>query len=77
MSSGVEAKAKPKEALVHVNVRIPRHVLDYFKQQSNYTGAIRTVLMEHVNKADNEGVTQVTLDQQRWQDILAEENEND
>tara|TARA_R100000951_G_scaffold28438_1_gene24403 strand:+ start:3618 stop:3824 length:207 start_codon:yes stop_codon:yes gene_type:complete len=47
--------------------------VDYFKEFPSYTKEMRRVLEEHVNKADNEGATQVAVDQQRWQDILAED----
>jgi len=66
-----------KPAMLHVNVRLPQYVLDYFKEFPNYTKEMRRVLEEHVNKADKEGATQVARDQQRWQDIVAEENDDD
>tara|TARA_R100001086_G_scaffold16786_4_gene8242 strand:- start:4814 stop:5101 length:288 start_codon:yes stop_codon:yes gene_type:complete len=62
-----------KPAMLHVNVRLPQYVLDYFKEFPSYTKEMRRVLEEHVNKADKEGATQVALDQPRWQDILAED----
>ena len=62
-----------KPAMLHVNVRLPQYVLDYFKEFPSYTIEIRKVLEEHVNQADKEGATQVALDQPRWQDILAED----
>ena len=39
-----------KEAMVHVNVRLPVEVLDYFMQYNNYTKAIRTVLEQYVEQ---------------------------
>lgn len=66
-----------KPAMLHVNVRLPQYVLDYFKEFPSYTKEMRRVLEEHVNKADKEGATQVALDQPRWQDIMAEENNDD
>jgi hypothetical protein len=62
-----------KPSMIHTNVRLPQYVLDYFKEFPSYTKEIRKVLEEHVNQADKEGATQVALDQQRWQDILAED----
>ena len=56
--------------MLHVNVRLPQDVLDYFKEFPSYTKEMRRVLEEHVNKADKEGATQVALDQPRWQDIM-------
>ena len=61
-----------KPSMLHTNVRLPQYVVDYFKEFPSYTKEMRRVLEEHVNKADNEGATQVALDQQRWQDILAD-----
>jgi hypothetical protein len=66
-----------KPAMIHINMRLPKHVVEHFKELPNYTTEIRKVLVEYVNKLDNEGATQVTLDQQRWQDVLAEENEDE
>ena len=37
-----------RPALAHVNVRIPIWVLDYYRQQQNYTKAMREVLTMHV-----------------------------
>jgi hypothetical protein len=36
--------------MVHVNVRLPVEVLDYFMQYNNYTKAIRTVLEQYVEQ---------------------------
>lgn len=38
-------------AMVHVNVRLPGYVLDYYKQFPSYTKAIRDVLEQHVREA--------------------------
>ena len=40
-----------KEAMVHVNVRLPVYVLEYFMQHNNYTKAIRAALEQHVAQA--------------------------
>lgn len=37
-----------KPALVHVNLRVPAWVVEHYKQQPNYTGAMRDVLVQHV-----------------------------
>jgi hypothetical protein len=42
---------KNEGAMVHVNVRLPQHVVDYFKQFPNYTKAIRDALEQHVREA--------------------------
>lgn len=36
--------------MVHVNVRLPVEVLDYFMQYNNYTKAIRSVLEQYVQQ---------------------------
>lgn len=66
-----------KPSMLHTNVRLPKYVVDYFKEFPSYTKEIRRVLEEHVTQVDNEGATRVALDQQRWQDILAEEDDDD
>jgi len=65
-----------KPSMLHTNVRLPEYVVSYFKEFPSYTKEIRRVLEEHVTQVDNEGATRVALDQQRWQDILAEENDD-
>lgn len=40
-----------KEAMVHVNVRLPVYVLEYFMQHNNYTKAIRAALEQYVAQA--------------------------
>ena len=62
-----------KPAMIHINMRLPQYVVDYLKEFPSYTKEMRKVLEEHVNQADKEGATRVALDQQRWQDILAED----
>ncbi len=39
-----------KPALVHVNLRLPSWVVDYFKEQPNYTSAMREVLTIHAQE---------------------------
>jgi|TARA_Y100000034_G_C6841239_1_gene380652 hypothetical protein len=60
--------------MLHVNVRLPQYVVDHFKEYPGYTREIRRVLETHVKETE---ATQVALHQQRWQDILAEENEDE
>jgi hypothetical protein len=43
-----------KVAMVHVNVRLPVYVLEYFQQYPNYTKSIRKVLEQHVHEAQDE-----------------------
>ena len=37
-----------KPALVHVNIRLPVWVVDFYKDKPNYTRAMREVLTVHV-----------------------------
>jgi len=38
-----------KPALVHVNIRVPQEVLDYYKEWPSYTKIMRTVLTNYAN----------------------------
>ena len=38
------------QALQHVNVRLPRYVVEYFKRSTHYTAQIRKVLQDHAEK---------------------------
>ena len=66
-----------KPARVHINVRLPQYVVDHFKRFPSYTKEIRSVLEMYVKEVEETEATQVALNQQRWQDILAEENDNE
>jgi hypothetical protein len=66
-----------KDAMLHVNVRLPQYVVDHFKESPSYTQEIRRVLETHVNETQDTGTTKVALYHQRWQDILAEENKDE
>jgi len=50
MNSTVRRRGKGnKLAMVHINVRLPEHVVGYFKEHySSYTAEIRNVLEAHV-----------------------------
>ena len=37
-----------KPAMVHVNLRIPTEVLEYYKTLPNHTGKMRDVLTQHM-----------------------------
>lgn len=39
-----------RPALAHVNVRVPQWVLDFYKQEANYTKAMREVLTRHAQE---------------------------
>ena len=43
-----------KEAMVHVNLRLPIHVLAYFQQLPNYTVEMRKVLEGYVKQQDRD-----------------------
>jgi|DEB0MinimDraft_10_1074344.scaffolds.fasta_scaffold00938_5 hypothetical protein len=53
----VERKqAERKEPLVHVNMRLPREVVDFYKQEPNYTKAMREALARvmHMRMKEND-----------------------
>jgi hypothetical protein len=66
-----------KDAMLHINVRLPQYVVDHFKRFPSYTKEIRSVLEMYVKEVEETEATQVALNQQRWQDILAEENDDE
>lgn len=39
-------------ALIHVNVRLPAEVLDFYKRYPSYTGKMREVLIEHKERTE-------------------------
>ena len=41
-----KALAARKEPLVHVNMRLPQEVVDFYKQEPNYTKAMREALVK-------------------------------
>lgn len=43
-----------KEAMIHVNLRLPVEILEYYKQFPSYTIAMRDVLKEHVKQQEGE-----------------------
>lgn len=49
----VRGKGK-KEAMIHVNLRLPVKVLEYYKQFPSYTIAMRDVLNKHVKQQGGE-----------------------
>ena len=49
-----------KEAMEKINVRLPKYVVEYFKQYANYTGAVRAALVEHVNNKQRENDDETT-----------------
>ena len=66
-----------KPAMVLTNIRLPRPVVDYFKEFPNFSVEIRKVLTAHVESDSTCVAEQTAINQQRWQDILAEENEDE
>ena len=66
-----------KDAMLHINVRLPKDVVEHFKEFPSYTKEMRRVLEAHVKEAEREVARKVAINQQRWQDILAEENDDE
>ena len=46
-----------KPALIHVNVRLPPWVLEYYKSQPNYTKVMRDVLIIYAQENQTETPT--------------------
>ena len=44
--------SKPEGPMTHINLRLPQYVVDYFRQYSSYTKAMRDVLEQHVIDVD-------------------------
>ena len=65
-----------KPAMVLTTIRLPKQVVEYFKEFTNFSVEIRKVLTAHVERDDSHIVKQTAINQQRWQDILAEENDD-
>lgn len=63
--------------MVKINLRLRKDTLAYFQEQPNLSNAIRKVLEGHVARAHDNEAAQIITNQQRWQDILAEENEDE
>ena len=62
MTEGRRSRGKGvKDAMVHVNVRLPKKIVDHFKRFPSYTKEIRRVLEEHVNNGYDEGTSQTAL----------------
>ena len=66
-----------KPAMVLTTIRLPKQVVEYFKEFTNFSVEIRKVLTAHVERDDSHIVKQTAINQQRGQDILAEENEDE
>ena len=54
-----------KKLLVKINVRIPEEVLAHFKQFPNYTKAVRSALVEHVERIENQTKLEKQYEQTR------------
>jgi hypothetical protein len=39
-----------KPALVHINLRLPEWVVEFYREQPNYTGTMREVLTIHAQE---------------------------
>ena len=63
--------------MVKINLRMREDTLAYFQEMPNRSNAIRKVLEGHVTRAQANDAAQSITNQQRWQDILAEENDNE
>ena len=62
-----------KPAMVLTTIRLPKQVVEYFKEFTNFSVEIRKVLTAHVEREDSHAVQQTAINQQRLQNIIAEE----
>lgn len=49
----VRGKGK-NPAMVHVNLRIPEEVLEFYKRFPSYTGKMREVLVEYAQRTESQ-----------------------
>ena len=63
--------------MVKINLRMRKDTLAYFQEMPNLSNAIREVLEGHVARAHANDTAQSITNQQRWQDILAEEKDDE
>tara|TARA_R100000935_G_C2753258_1_gene130571 strand:+ start:210 stop:410 length:201 start_codon:yes stop_codon:yes gene_type:complete len=63
--------------MVKINLRLREDTLAYFQEMPNLSNAIRKVLEGHVTRVQANDAAQTITNQQRWGDLLAEENDNE
>jgi hypothetical protein len=64
-----------KAAMVLTPIRLPKQVVAYFKAYPNFSSEVRSVLEQHVDKENH--AEQTAINQQRLQNIMAEENDDE
>tara|TARA_R100001369_G_scaffold81362_1_gene112334 strand:+ start:641 stop:841 length:201 start_codon:yes stop_codon:yes gene_type:complete len=63
--------------MVKINLRLREDTLAYFQEMPNLSNAIRKVLEGHITRVQANDAAQTITNQQRWGDLLAEENDNE
>ena len=63
--------------MTKINLRLRDDTLAYFQEMPNLSNAIRKVLEGHVTRVQANDAAQTITNQQRWGDMLAEENDNE
>jgi hypothetical protein len=63
--------------MTKINLRLRDDTLAYFQEMPNLSNAIRKVLEGHVTRVQANDAAQTITNQQRWGDLLAEENDNE
>ena len=61
--------------MTKINLRLRDDTLAYFQEMPNLSNAIRKVLEGHVIRVQANDAAQTITNQQRWGDMLAEEND--
>tara|TARA_R110000751_G_scaffold195408_1_gene300787 strand:- start:62 stop:259 length:198 start_codon:yes stop_codon:yes gene_type:complete len=63
--------------MTKINLRLRDDTLAYFQEMPNLSNAIRKVLEGHVTRVQANDAAQTITNQQRWGDLLAEDNEGE
>jgi hypothetical protein len=63
--------------MTKINLRLRDDTLAYFREMPNLSNAIRKVLEGHVTRVQANDAAQAITNQQRWGDMLAEENDDE
>jgi hypothetical protein len=59
MNTPIKTRQSKKQALAHINIRIPKEVVDFYRQYPSYTKKMREVLTAHAI-SERQGVTPTT-----------------
>lgn len=66
-----------KKAMVQITLRISEETLMHYQSFPSYTTEMRKVLTNAAREAQEAAIEAIGTDQQRWQDILVEEDDDE